>query len=127
MYYWAAYYGTDIGMKLVKNFRDDMGISPFVPMRNGLSPVVGAIKGEQLDIFRELVSNTRWNLRIVHLKEGDDPSINIEPRRSNIKNRYFFQKGEDCAMFEKGRQDTDNLGNSILHHIFYINNVETRN
>jgi hypothetical protein len=126
MFYWAAYIG-DYGKDLVDLFLIDLGYSPFVGFYRGLSPVVGAIRGGQLQMFKYLVENSRWNLPIVHLKEGDEPGTTIEKQRALALNKYFFKDITDVNSFEQGRRSTDNLGNNILHHIFYIDRKSIRN
>ena len=100
MFYWAAYIG-DQGKELVDLFLINLGYSPFVGFFRGLSPVVGAIRGGQLQMFKYLVENSRWNLPIVHMKEGDVHGTILEKQRHLGLNRYFFKDINAVKSFER--------------------------
>jgi hypothetical protein len=101
-------------------FQNELGFSPFVGFYRGLSPVIGAIKGKQVDMFKRLVENSRWNLPIVHCKNLEEKGKILENKRSHGINKYYFSSLKALQKFSKGRQSVDKLGNNIMHHIFYI-------
>jgi hypothetical protein len=131
MYYWAAYIGP-LGAKLVDLFLKDLGFSPFIGFYRGLSPIVGAIKNQQLDVFNYLVENSRYNLNTEHNFEGEKRGTAVEvqgvlgsdryyfPEKPKGVNKYYFPDEASKLAFETGRQSTDSIGNNILHHIFHI-------
>lgn len=114
MFYWAAFLG-DKGKQLVTIFLEDLGFSPFVGFFRGLSPVIGAIKGNQIEMFKRLVENSGKEIPTIN-GDGESP----RSRRANEINKYYFKSLEDLQSFEEGRKSTDNLGNNIMHHIFYV-------
>ena len=58
-------------MALVKFFMQELGISPFMGIFRGLSPVGGAILGKNFELYKELVVNSSM--------ESTNPKFEIKP------------------------------------------------
>ena len=89
MFYWAAFLG-DEGKQLVDIFLEDLGFSPFVGFFRGLSPVIGAIKGNQFNMFERLVKYSGVDIKTMNADEDSSPS-----RRKHDQNKYKFNSLED--------------------------------
>ena len=95
MFYWACFLGEQCN-PLIDFFLKDLGFSPFAPFYCGLSPVVGAIQGGQVKIFKRLVTNSKWNLPYVHHKDDQEYQYVVNGvEEKGLTNKYYFHNEDD--------------------------------
>jgi hypothetical protein len=79
---------------------EELGISPFMRIFRGISPVGGAILGKNLDLYKELVENS-----------------SLESKNS----KYSVINSRHERIYNETRVASDNFDNNIFHYIFSIN------